>query len=140
MKITFEAIMHEQNPYRIPGLSISILGALILCIGFGMTALGYSVDGEVPFYSPFVGAARFALLIGGLLLIWGQKKAEDEFIRQLRLEAFQAALLVTAVLVVCNQGLYFFTDQLMVQAIDLLIAQIWLQLAIFGWNLKQAAK
>lgn len=113
------------------GYGLGALALVIVIIGWVLHKTGISLAEDVPFYAPFVETGKFLALAGGVCMLLSKEAIEDEFVMSLKFKAFRSALLITAVLGIINQSLYFFTDSLFIIAIDLLIIQVWLQYALF---------
>ncbi len=131
--------MEISNKSKSIGWIISILGVVVMIAGLFSYYL-FSNDSEIPIYAPFFESAKFLWVISGLLIILSKEIHTDEYIRSLKLIAFQWALVLSSLLVILNQSFYFFTDNISVGAIELVIFQIWTQFIIYKWLLKRSGE
>ena len=120
------------------GIALSGLGLLSMIIGIVLHELMVNNSPDIPIYSPFLEFFRFSVLVGGLAILYANLKTKDEFLERLNLLSFKYTLGITSVIVVINQLFYFFTDNLVIVAIDLVILQVWLQYFMYYLLLKRA--
>ena len=122
------------------GLGLAVFGLVAIGAGFLLEGLGLSFSDEVPFHEPFWEAGCIVLLAGLFVQTLSRREEEDEFFNRLRLEAFQATLVATALLIVANEVVYFWGDRLFLSARTLVILQLAGFLLLFRLRVRAASE
>jgi len=140
MKNKNMSVIRLPSRYKKIGLLIILIGVLFIVAGMSLTWLGYTwehlgTDVTLPFYSPFVDIAQYTMIIGLLVWVFAKEKIEDEYVQKLRLESFYQSLLITAILVILNEGIYFFGDMFIISGIHVILVQLLLNVVVLKMKL-----